>query len=181
MKSYQAARSLYSFVSGCAQLVIGVGGVIALLGAYYGQQNPIGFIGIGAGFVVALFGFGLLVFAQTGRTGVDSAEYAQQNLAVSREQLAISKELLTMAKQPQGGATYQAEAEDGTLQNVSYDTAVTAPETEPKPEPVLAETDSSLDHLIEYKDGKFLVEGKRFWSRLEAETHARTLLPVSGQ
>ncbi|WP_411892846.1 hypothetical protein [Yoonia sp. SDW83-1] len=36
---------------------------------------------------------------QMGRTGVDGAEYAQQALAVAREQLDLSKQVLAQGKQ----------------------------------------------------------------------------------
>jgi hypothetical protein len=101
MRSYEAARSLFSFLSFIAWCLIiaGIGAAIlgGMIGAELAQWNRVPtFVGrlIGAlpGFGLSIFGFLSLAMAQTGRAGVDSAEYGQQMLQISRDQLEVSRQ-----------------------------------------------------------------------------------------
>ena len=101
MRSYEAARSLFALLSFLSWAVIVMGGIAAVFGGgaaaemmRYGEQF-IGFL-VGAipGVILALMGFFGLVFAQIGRAGVDTAEYSQQSLQISRDHLEISRQAL---------------------------------------------------------------------------------------
>lgn len=113
MQSYAAARSLFTILSVLSWCVIVIG-VVALFGglaaveqvgrsfrntpsaaAYLTSLLP------GAG--LSFCGFIGVVMAQIGRSGVDSAEYAQQSLAVAREQLEISRQSLRQSTKGEAG------------------------------------------------------------------------------
>lgn len=101
MRSYEAARSLFSFLGFCSWAVIFLGAVLAfsggtIIGTGMGR-NASGLsalMGAAPGFILAMLGFYGLALVQMGRAGVDSAEYAQQSLDVSRQQLEISKQVV---------------------------------------------------------------------------------------
>jgi hypothetical protein len=106
MRSYEAARGSFNFFEQLARIVIGVGvlaavAVGALAAESMGRNVPQSLaIALGAlpGGFVALAGFFGLAMAQMGRATVDSAEYAQQALSVSRQQLELSQEALVQGK-----------------------------------------------------------------------------------
>ncbi len=118
MRSYEAARSLFAFLSFLSWVVIILGGFAALFGGAaasemmrYGEQ----FIGLIAGaipgLILALMGFFGLAFAQIGRAGVDTAEYSQQSLQISREQLEVSRQALRHGEEVKNGfASLKAQA-----------------------------------------------------------------------
>jgi hypothetical protein len=103
MRSYQTARSLFSFLSLCSAALFALGIAVAIAGgngaaelAQNGRQ-PIAlffFLGLLPGILMSVVGFFGFVFAQMGRAGVDTAEYSQQMLQVSREQLEVSQQTL---------------------------------------------------------------------------------------
>lgn len=101
MRSYEAARSLFALLSFLSWAVIVMGGIAAVFGGgaaadmmRYGEQF-IGFlVGVIPGVILALMGFFGLVFAQIGRAGVDTAEYSQQSLQISRDHLEVSRQAL---------------------------------------------------------------------------------------
>jgi hypothetical protein len=108
MRSYQAARSLFAFLSFLSWVVIIFGGFAALFGAAsemmrYGDQFIGLMVGATPGLVLALLGFFGLVFAQIGRAGVDTAEYGQQSLQISREQLEVSRQSLRHGEEVKNG------------------------------------------------------------------------------
>ena len=102
MRSYRAARAYFSnleFLSFCVVILgILVAGGSLLFSARFAQNFPevpnMGFMFLAMlpGLAVAFIGFMGLVLSQIGRAGVDSAEYGQQSLKVSREQLEISRQ-----------------------------------------------------------------------------------------
>ena len=113
MRSYEAARGYFSFLSFLAWSCIVLGGLVALLGVSAAvEASRFGAGGLAAVFAampgLALFGVGFffLVYIQTARATVDSAEYAQQALKVSRDQLSISQQLLKLAEGREAAATY---------------------------------------------------------------------------
>ena len=106
MRSYEAARSMFAFLSFLSWVVIILGGFAALFGGAAASEMMrsgdqfIGFmVGAIPGLILALLGFFGLVFAQIGRAGVDTAEYGQQSLQISREQLEVSRQALRHAGQ----------------------------------------------------------------------------------
>ena len=109
MRSYEAARGLFSFMSFVGWVVI-VGGVIAAIaGVSIGSEVGRYGYGRGPGPEVLLFmlpgvGIGIvgvitLALAQMGRAGVDTAEYSQQMLQISRESLDVSRQSLRQSEQ----------------------------------------------------------------------------------
>lgn len=105
MQSYEAARGLFKFLGVCSWGVIGIGAIAALtgLGAGGGVQAT---IGLAVGALVAVAGFYGLALVQMARAGVDSAEYAQQALKVSRDQLELTRQALEQNRKAE--ATYAA-------------------------------------------------------------------------
>lgn len=106
MRSYEAARGLFSFLAVCSWGIIIVGGIVALAaGAALSSGlggNPsvvkllVAFMpGAGISFV-GLYGLALV---QMARAGVDNAEYGQQALGVARQQLEVSQQALAQGKQ----------------------------------------------------------------------------------
>lgn len=100
MRSYEAARGLFSFLAICSWIVIVVGGIIALggmsAGSSFGRNAGAmqAVMGAAPGVILAMLGFFGLALVQMGRASVDSAEYGQQSLQVAREQLEVSKQSL---------------------------------------------------------------------------------------
>jgi len=99
MRSYEAARSLFSFLAFVAWSVVVIGVLVALMSAAGGSQ----FGGSGAallamipGIGIGITGFILVAFVQMGRATVDTAEYTQQMLQLSRDQLEVSKQGLKL-------------------------------------------------------------------------------------
>lgn len=109
MRSYQAARGLFSFLSVLAWLIIIAGGLIAFAGLQVGSgiipRNPDAgvILALVAGAFVAVIGFTLLAMSQVGRSTVDSAEYGQQMLQLARESLEVSRQSLRHTEQMKTG------------------------------------------------------------------------------
>jgi hypothetical protein len=106
MRSYEAARSLFSFLGFMSWLVIIAGALAALAGAkassIYGGGTA-GLLAAMPGIGIAVLGFVLLAFVQMGRATVDSAEYGQQMLKIARDQLELSKQSLKQGKRFEAG------------------------------------------------------------------------------
>lgn len=101
MRSYEAARSLFAFLELLAWGLIIIGVVVALVGGFGasemsrwgGQASGLAFLmGTIPGLALAFGGFISLALAQIGRAGVDTAEYSQQLLQISRDQLEVSRQ-----------------------------------------------------------------------------------------
>jgi ABC-type multidrug transport system fused ATPase/permease subunit len=109
MRSYQAARGLFSFLSVLAWLIIIAGGLIAFAGLQVGSgimpRNPDAgvILALVAGAFVAVIGFVMLAMSQVGRSTVDSAEYGQQMLQLARESLEVSRQSLRHTEQMKTG------------------------------------------------------------------------------
>ena len=118
MRSYEAARSLFSFLGFIAWSVVVFGVLVALVSAAGGSR----FGGAGAGLLamvpgvaIGIAGFILVAFVQMGRATVDTAEYTQQMLKIARDQLDVSKQGLNQGKVLEQGfaALKSAPEEDG--------------------------------------------------------------------
>lgn len=133
MRSYEAARNLFSFLAFCAWAVIVIGVLIAFIGAsaaqgFGGRQTGIQFaIGAMPGLLISLGGLLGLALVQMGRSTVDSAEYTQQLLHNSREQLELSRQLLEVhqiTKATYGGSVAKENNTEGfkkpTAETTSY-------------------------------------------------------------
>lgn len=121
MRSYEAARLYFGILEFIGWCVI-IGGIIfffvglstgSQVNLYGNRSGGMAFIGAVPGLAIMFLGFLGLVFAQIGRAGVDSAEYAQQSLKIAREQLDISKQALKQGATPDAGfAALQAAKDD---------------------------------------------------------------------
>ena len=181
MRSYEAARGYFSFLSFVAWCAI-LGGLLLALGVGFPAAQitrglPIVAFAVAAmpGIFLMLIGFFGLVYVQTARATVDSAEYAQQTLKLAREQHHVGKQLLALAQASEEKAGYEAVAEAAELTNVSYDTdppKTDTPKSEPliPPEMPIASTYKG-QRIQEFRDF-VLVDDDRF-SSLEA---ARTAI-----
>jgi hypothetical protein len=95
MRSYEVARTLFSFLAFCAWSIVVVGGLVALIGAGGGSRYGgagAGLLAMVPGLSIGIAGLLLVAFVQIGRATVDTAEYTQQMLKISRDQLEISKQ-----------------------------------------------------------------------------------------
>jgi len=116
MRSYEAARSLFSFLGFMAWSVIIIGVLVALVGAGGGSRygGPgAALLAMVPGFAIAIAGFIQLAFVQMGRASVDTAEYTQQMLKISRDQLEVSQQAL------RGNASTPTAFKTGNLQEKS--------------------------------------------------------------
>jgi len=106
MRSYDAARGSFGLFEILARIIIAVGILAAVAGGglaaeSMGRNAPpalAAVLGAIPGVLIALAGFFGLALAQMGRATVDSAEYAQQALSVSRQQLELSREVLAQGE-----------------------------------------------------------------------------------
>ena len=185
MRSYEAARTLFSFLAFCAWSVVVIGVLVALIGASGGSRYG----GAGAGFLAMVPGLGisiagllLLAFVQMGRAGVDTAEYTQQMLKISRDQLEISRQALTVGGekpklfeatkgQEKSGSGFNRTgfAKNGEARN---DGKVAAQIPAPKPDMLEGETLDYLGQTISHERGMFLVGGQSFNSLSYAKNYA---------
>lgn len=161
MRSYEAARSLFGFLSFLSWVVIIIGGFAALFGGAAASEmrgyggELIGFMaGAVPGLILALMGFFGLVFAQIGRAGVDTAEYSQQSLQISREQLDVSRQALRHGEEVKNGfASLKTQlATPAIASYFGHDTK--APETAPATTPAPTATYAKA---IEYKGQRIQV------------------------
>lgn len=131
MRSYEAARGLFSFLAVLAWIVIVAGGLVAFFGFLLAYQAASSGYGLGGDDIVAsvaaalpgvsvvLFGVLQLALAQIGRAGVDTAEYTQQMLKIARDQLEVSRQALqgpnapsnsfsdAVSEKPEAGSAYE--------------------------------------------------------------------------
>lgn len=109
MRSYEAARGLFSFISAVAWFLIAIGVILAILGFSEGWRiNPRNpdvsrLIASVPGIFVGIIGFVTLAMSQMGRASVDTAEYSQQMLQLSRESLDVSRQSLRQGEQMKSG------------------------------------------------------------------------------
>lgn len=171
MRSYEAARSMFAFLSVLSWGVIIIAVIAALMGGNalsemmnYREQT-IGFLlGMIPGAILAFVGFLGLVFAQIGRAGVDTAEYCQQSLQISRDQLEVSKQALRHGEEVKNGfASLKTQlATPVTASYFGQDTK--APETAPAASPASTATYANNSKAIDYKGKSIqqLAQGFRF-------------------
>ena len=138
MRSYEAARSLFSFLAFIAWSVIVIGVLVALASATGASRyggGAAGLIAMVPGIGIGITGFILVAFVQMGRATVDTAEYTQQMLKLSRDQLEVSKQSLKLQNTaPQTlTAVTQKESAQGSKNSFANQLSTTSPtEGEPK-------------------------------------------------
>lgn len=173
MRSYEAARTYFSIMGFGAWSVIIIGVLVALVSAGGVSQYAGGGAGLLAmlpGLGIMIVGFLLLVFVQIGRANVDTAEYTQQMLKISRDQLEVSKQSLKQTDTFQKNyASLKAEATN-TPEGDGYSNATLEPEkaVKSKPEPVkqIEQKIAYKGHTILAKDDKFRVN-KAVFEKIE--------------
>lgn len=174
MISYQAARSYFSVLAFLSWCVIIIGGLVALVafGAVgqmsrgYGGSSMAGLAGMVPGLGIMFAGFMGLVLVQIGRAGVDTAEYTQQMLQISRDQLEVSKEALKQGVKGEAGYAALEKAKKALTADPA--TAAGFASVTGKPAPEVPEEPYEGRWQIEEKYGRYYAKGKVFNSEKEA-------------
>lgn len=206
MRSYGAARSLFSFLAFMAWSVVVIGVIVALVSAAgasrYGSGGA-GLLAMVPGLGIGIAGFILVAFVQMGRAAVDTAEYTQQMLKIARDQLEVSRQALTPGNRDV--ASFTAKVEEATEQtgpsfndrSVSKQAQIEATpdvhmEDSPKKIPaprrdengflLLNEEGSLLEYRgrqIEFHDGKYNLAGQGFTGAKTLKWHLDGLEDLS--
>jgi hypothetical protein len=189
MRSYETARSLFSFLAFMAWSVVVIGVLVALIGAAGASQyggSGAGLLAMVPGIGIGITGLILVAFVQMGRATVDTAEYTQQMLSISRDQLEVSKQGLKL----HNGApeTFSAIAQKETASKHKSSFVHQADKTSPQGrmvenlEPAQLEDQSTVykGKIIRDVKGKLLHKGISFDTLLSAKEHidALTAQPV---
>lgn len=183
MRSYGAARALYSFLGFLAWCVIILGVVIAFGGATAGNQlgsfgrNTSGMamlMGAAPGLVIGFIGFLGLAVVQNGRAAVDTAEYTQQMLQIARDQLDVSRQTLKqkwgapaagfgefVEREQQAPAVAQDGAPTGSFAHRPAGSGAAGS----------VEISKYMGQTIEHRNGKFIWNGTAFDSLQDAKFH----------
>jgi hypothetical protein len=191
MRSYEVARTLFSFLAFCAWSIVVVGGLVALIGAGGGSRYGgagAGLLAMVPGLSIGIAGLLLVAFVQIGRATVDTAEYSQQMLKVARDQLEISKQSLNSGGQNSASWVTETDRSD-TSKRPSFGkqsddkqpnvgSASTAPVEASPPEVTTFPKDINgflplnaegtllefRGRQIEFSDGKYDLAGQKFSS-----------------
>jgi len=180
MRSYEAARSLFSFLAFIAWSVIVIGVLVALASAAgasrYGGGGA-GLIAMVPGIGIGITGFILVAFVQMGRANVDTAEYTQQMLKISRDQLEVSKQGLKLQSAvPQTfAAASQEESAQEPKTSFASQTEKTAPPKqvvkELEPEQPVDKSTVYQGKTIRNEQGKFLYNDIPFKTLFAAQEY----------
>jgi hypothetical protein len=130
MRSYKAARGSFGVFETLARGVSWFGIAVLLLGAFVAFMTlgdrlptiPLLILGAIPGGIIAMAGYYGVAMAQMGRASVDSAEYGQQSLQLSREQFAHAKEAFRWQQQQVGTTGYHTASGD-MPGPITFDTA----------------------------------------------------------
>ena len=171
MRSYEAARSLYSFLEFIAWAVVVTGVIVALMGAAGASKyggSAAGLLAMVPGIGIGITGFILVAFVQMGRATVDTAEYTQQMLKLSRDQLEVSKQ--SLKAQNSAPQTFAAATQQGSNQEQKASFASQSNNTEisgrapsgSEPDKILPEDTVYRGKTIRADKGKFLYKGIPF-------------------
>ena len=171
MRSYEAARSLFSFLAFIAWSVVVIGVIVALISAAgasrYGGSGA-GLLAMVPGIGIGITGFILVAFVQMGRANVDTAEYTQQMLKLSRDQLEVSKQglkLQSAVPQAFASASQKDNAQEPKSSFANQAGKASPPGREVKelePEQPVAKTTNYQGKTIRAEQGKFLYNGIPF-------------------
>ena len=184
MRSYEVARKLLSVLEFCAWSIVVIGVLIALIGAAGGSRYGgagAGLLAMAPGIGIGIAGLILVAFVQMGRATVDTAEYTQQMLSISRDQLEVSKQGLKLQSVvPQ---TFAAAAQTASAQEPRSSFVDQADKTSSQGrmvkdlEPAQLEDQSTVYKGKTIRDvkGKFLYKGISFDTLLSAKEHIDAL------
>jgi hypothetical protein len=128
MRSYHAARAVFSLFSTLAWIVILAGGALAVISSglamerasFGGGNEMVALMAAIPGAILSLLGFVMLVLSQIGRAGVDTAEYSQQMLQASRDHMEVSRQLVRQGEKLEQGYAALA-AKLSSPSSVSYE------------------------------------------------------------
>lgn len=171
MRSYEAARSLFSFLAFIAWSVVVIGVIVALISAAGASRfggSAAGLLAMVPGIGIGITGFILVAFVQMGRATVDTAEYTQQMLKLSRDRLEISKQGLKLqnaAPQSFAAASQKEITQESKSSFASQTPKSPAPKQEVKvlkPEQPVTQTTNYQGKTIRAEQGKFLYNGIPF-------------------
>lgn len=184
MRSYEAARSLFSFLAFIAWSVVVIGVLVAFISAAGVSQYAGGGAGLLAmvpGVGIAIAGFIQVAFIQMGRATVDTAEYTQQMLKIARDQLEVSRQAINSGGYQSGkveSVKVQKNQKSGfkkidlTARTKTNDREKIPPAIQ-KTDPVMIEGEKLeyLGHTITRKNGMYMTSGMSYVSLLYAKTH----------
>lgn len=180
MRSYEAARSLFSFLAFMAWSVVAIGVIVAFVSAAgvsrYGGGGA-GLLAMVPGIGIGITGLILVAFVQMGRATVDTAEYTQQMLKISRDQLEVSKQ--SLKAQSEVPKTFQAVAANETPQETKNSFADQVAKTSPpgreikglEPEQPIDKSTMYKGKTIRAEQGKYLYGGIPFKTLLAAKEY----------
>lgn len=185
MRSYGAARGLFSFLAFVAwsMIVIGIIAAVLVVGESSSRAPRMMIvIFLISSLALSVFGLFLLAAIQNGRATVDTAEYTQQMLKIARDQLEVSNQALKQGYETAASFSTQAEPES-TKQANGY----TSKEQPPKPE-LKSEVTKSIDYKGEsiqklasgyqYKGASFRsLDAVRTYVDEQIEPKRRKMLP----
>jgi hypothetical protein len=185
MKSYEAARSLFSFLAFISWSVVAVGVIVALVSVGSVSQyagSGAGMLAMIPGIGIGITGFILVAFVQMGRASVDTAEYTQQMLKVSRDQLEVSRQSSKLAEHQHksfASVTSQPEPKTG-FERANFDSPSESKNEQKKTAFIAAPTPPMLEgeqleymgQTITHKSGMFLVGAQSFSSLNHAKNCA---------
>lgn len=169
MRSYEAARSLFSFLAFCAWAVVIIGVLVALIGAGGGSRYGgagAGLLAMAPGIGIGISGLILVAFVQMGRAGVDTAEYTQQMLKIARDQLEVSKQSLNPGGTMSKSFSSIQKKEDSPIKSQ-------APMLEPKESTptVIKEESFYRGRRIRVNNDKYVCDGREFETLISAKEH----------
>lgn len=168
MRSYEAARSLFGILAFLAWAVVAIGVVAAFIGAesvpsYAGDEMVL--LALAPGIGIGILGLVLVAFVQMGRANVDTAEYTQQMLKISRDQLDVSRQALKQgASAPEGFADM---AQDDPTPSLSNTQKAVSSNSSKEPTKTNTEAEQADSSLLQ-KEEPSLVEEKLSPAQIEA-------------
>ncbi len=194
MRSYDVARRIYSFLEFGAWATVALGGIVAVVMAMVSSQAQREFgygsagittymVGVLPGLGIMAAGFVMIGMVQNWRAGVDTAEYTQQMLKLSRDQLEVSRQALRSgSSQPQSFADrVSGEAPQAVVPLVS-EAPNAVPEAAPDANEDLA-SPSEVQKIIEYhgqqiikRDDKYFVGGVGYQNLSRAQISVEQML-----
>lgn len=121
MRSYEIARKYFSFLEFLAWSVVVIGVLIAVIGGgSVSQYAGAGLFAMAPGIGISIAGILLVAFVQIGRATVDTAEYTQQMLKISRTQLEVSEQGLRLQNAVPQTFAAVAQTESGQEPKTSF-------------------------------------------------------------
>ena len=160
MRSYETARSLFSFLAFCAWSMVVIGVIAAFVGMGSVSQyssNGAGLIAALPGLAISLFGLFQVAIIQNARATVDTAEYTQQMLKISRDQLRVSEQSLKQGDAFQKSYTALNKETKETPKSNGYSPEIAKPEkfVKPAPRPI-----QQFDKQIQYQGHTIISKDK---------------------